>query len=121
MTYIAHIFNHIVTTASFSQKRKIANKIPDVKKTSPADPADPADYRPVSILSALSKPFERLICKQILTHMRNNFLLFYRNINQAFRLPKVLEDLRAAFDRGDLSVLVLIDFSKAFDSVSFEK
>ena len=62
-------FNHIVTTASFPQKWKIANIIPVVKKTSPSDPAD---YRLVSILSALSKAFERLICNQIVTHMRNN-------------------------------------------------
>ena len=58
LTYIAHIFNHIVTTATFPQKWKIANIIPVVKKTSPSDPAD---YRPVGNLSALSKAFERLM------------------------------------------------------------
>ena len=68
LTYTAHIFNHIVTTASFPQKWQKSV----VKKTSPADPAN---YMPVNILSALFNAFERLICNQIVTHMRNNKLL----------------------------------------------
>ena len=31
----------------------------------------------------------------------------------------MLEDIRPAFDRGELTILVLLDFSKAFDTVSF--
>ena len=33
---------------------------------------------------------------------------------------KVMEDIRPAFDSGDLTVMVLIDFSKAFDSICFK-
>ena len=33
---------------------------------------------------------------------------------------KVIEDIRPAFDKGELSVIVLIDFSKAFDTVYFD-
>ena len=72
LTYIGHIFNHIVTIASFPQKWKIAIINPLVKKTSPSDPAD---CRPVSILSVLSKAIERWIYNQIVSHMRNNKLL----------------------------------------------
>ena len=32
---------------------------------------------------------------------------------------KVIEDIRPAFDKGELSVIVLIDFSIAFDTVNF--
>ena len=31
-----------------------------------------------------------------------------------------MEDIRPAFDSGDLTVMVLIDFSKAFDSICFK-
>ena len=33
---------------------------------------------------------------------------------------KVLAKIRPAFDREDLTIMVLIDFSKAFDSVDFD-
>ena len=33
---------------------------------------------------------------------------------------KVIEQIRPAFDKSELSVIVLIDFSKAFDTVYFD-
>ena len=33
---------------------------------------------------------------------------------------KVIEDIRSAFEKGELSVNVLIDFSKAFDAINFD-
>ena len=33
---------------------------------------------------------------------------------------KMMKDIRPAFDSGDLTVMVLIDFSKAFDSICFK-
>ena len=33
---------------------------------------------------------------------------------------KVIEDVKPAFDKGQLSVIVLIDFSKAFDTANFD-
>ena len=33
---------------------------------------------------------------------------------------KVIEDIRPAFDKGELSVIVLIDFLKTLDAVNFD-
>lgn len=32
-------------------------------------------------------------------------------------MPKVLEDIRSRYDKRDLAILVMIDFSKAFDTL----
>ena len=123
LSSITHIFNHIITTSQFPSVWKIANIIPVNKKSSPLTPND---YRPISILSALSKAFEKLLSKQINQHNIANKLL---STNQSgFQTAKscntatlkVLDDLRPSFDKGDLSIIVFIDFSKAFDMVNFE-
>ena len=120
--YITHVFNHIVTTSTFPLAWKIAKICPVPKKSTPVLPED---YRPISILSALSKVFEKLISWQIINHLSTNKLLtqiqsgFQKGKSCNTAVLKVLEDIRPAFDRGDLSILVLIDFSKAFDMVNF--
>ena len=119
---ITHIFNHIITTSVFPSTWKIGNIIPVNKKSSPCSPND---FRPVTILSGLSKAFEKLLAVQINKHIAENNLLspeqsgFQTGKSCNTATLKVIEDLRPAFDRGELSIIVLIDFSKAFDMVDF--
>lgn len=120
---ITHIFNHIITTSNFPKYWKIANIIPVAKKNAPSAPED---FRPISILPSISKAFERLLSTQIINHISINNLLTEsqsgyrakRSCNTA--ILKVMEDIRPAFDRGDITILVLIDFSKAFDTVNHD-
>ena len=120
---ITHIFNHIITTSQFPTIWKVANIIPVNKKSSPQTPND---YRPISILSALSKSFEKLLSIQINQHNTANMLLspnqsgFQTGKSCNTATLKVLEDLRPSFDKGELSIIIFIDFSKAFDMVNLE-
>lgn len=120
---MTHIFNLIITTSTYPSNWKIGHIIPVAKKNSPTDPDD---FRPISILSCLSKVFEKLISIQICKHLNDNKLLSrYQSGFQAGKscntaVLKIFEDIRPSYDRGDLTILVLIDFSKAFDCVNYK-
>jgi len=39
------------------------------------DPTEPKSYQPISNLSVLSNLLERLVCKQLMTYLKDNTLL----------------------------------------------
>jgi Reverse transcriptase (RNA-dependent DNA polymerase) len=86
---------------------------PVAKVTSPKELSD---FRPISILFVFAKVFERLLNDQILGHVEDNGLLsdlqsgFRREHSTISALVKVTDDLAR-------DVLVLLDFSKAFDCI----
>ena len=69
---LTHIINSFISSSSFPAAWKIARILP-IPKTDL--PTEPDHYRPISLLPALSKVFERLIIQQmlptILTNMRS--------------------------------------------------
>lgn len=113
--HIIHLFNTIVTTSTFPKGWKYA-KIIAVPKTD-------KEFRPIAILPYLSKVFERLLHKQISKHIYNNNLLTDRQ--SGFRpqhscttaLTDVVEKIRSDLDNNRITFLVLLDHSKAFDTV----
>jgi len=52
---------------------KSAYITPRLKKAD-LDPTDVKSYRPISNLSVVSKLLERLVCKQLVTYLRDNGL-----------------------------------------------
>ncbi|KAI5728952.1 hypothetical protein M8J77_023576 [Diaphorina citri] len=118
---ILHIFNVSIQTSIFPETWKLAliRPIPKVK-----NPSSATDYRPISLLSSLSKVLERLIHQQITSHLNRHNLLnplqsgFRTGHSTCSALLKVSDDIQAAMDSGMATTLVLFDFSKAFDLVS---
>ena len=53
---LAHIFNASILSGTFPEQMKIAKVIPLFKK---GDKLDPSNYRPISLLSTLSKILEK--------------------------------------------------------------
>ena len=88
-----------------------------------SSPKELSDFRPISILCVVEKAFERLLNDQILAHVGENGLLSdfqsgYRQGHSTIStLVKVTDDLGAARAAGKDAVLVLLDFSKAFDCI----
>ena len=88
-------------------------------------PTEFTDYRPVSILPILWKVYERLICKQIVSYIDDNLLYkptmsgFRRNHSTTTLLLKIREDIMKAIEKGEVTLTVFADFSKAFDTVDF--
>lgn len=113
--FVTHLFNTIVTTSTFPHEWKHAKIVP-VPKTA-------LEYRPIAILSYLSKVFEHLLHKQIYNYVNHNNLLTDRQ--SGFRpkhscitaLSDVTEEIRGNLDDGKITFLVLLDHSKAFDTV----
>ena len=66
---LQNLFNDMLSTGNFPDNIKLADITPVFKKK---DPLKRENYRPVSILSAISKIFERLMQKQIVVYMENN-------------------------------------------------
>lgn len=86
-------------------------------------PTSISDFRPISILSSISKAFERILSWQMIEFLENKAL--FCNLQSGFRkghststaLLKVIDDIRMNVDSRKHTVLCLLDFSKAFDSV----
>jgi len=121
LPYIEHIFNFCIARSVFPSCWKLSNVVPLPKKS---NPTGVSDLRPISILSVLGKTFEKLISVQIQAHL-NNFDIIPGN-QSGFRagfscvsaLNNVVDDVLRASDVGEVSVLVLLDFSRAFDTIN---
>jgi Reverse transcriptase (RNA-dependent DNA polymerase) len=123
LSHITHIFNTILTSSCFPATWKISKIFPLAKKS---NPSALSDYRPISILPALSKALEVIMKRQITQHIDSCGLLnkfqsgFRKNHSTTTALLKIHNDLSKATDAKLMSFLVLLDFSKAFDSVDHQ-
>ena len=119
---ICHIVNLSLHTGHVPQEMKSAVITPLLKKTS----LEPIlkNYRPVSNLPFLSKVLERAVAAQLRKHLAENnlcdaFQSAYRTGHSTeTALLRVHNDLLCATDRKELTILVLLDLSAAFDTVS---
>lgn len=120
LRFIAYIFNNILTTSEFPSEWKKAKIIPVPKK--PTGIA--TEFRPIAILPFLSKVFEKTIMKQIQTYLSINNLLttcqsgFRQKRSCKSALLFVTDEIRTAMDKDHITLLTLLDFSKAFDTVN---
>ena len=87
------------------------------------DTVDVQSYRPISNLSVTLKLLERIAAKQLTAYLAKSALLPW--FQSAYRtghssetaVLKVLSDILLGIDTSDLSALVLLDLSAAFDMV----
>ncbi|KAK3508702.1 hypothetical protein QTP70_004248 [Hemibagrus guttatus] len=102
---------------------KKARVIPILKKPA-LDPSDISNYRPVSLLSFLSKILERVVCNQLSDYLMQNNLHdpnqsgFKAAHSTETALLALTEKLHAARSAKLSSVLILLDLSAAFDTVN---
>ena len=95
---------------------------PLLKKTN-LDVNELKNYRPVSNLSFLSKVIEKAVASQLNDHLNKNKLFeehqsAYRKChNTETALVKISNDLLLSADNKDVSILVLLDLSAAFDTI----
>jgi len=84
--------------------------------------------RPISILPVLSKVFEHLVLKQradFLSNCANGILkdsmsAYRKGHNTTTVLLAMRDDILRAIQRGEVTMAVLADYSKAFDTVAYK-
>ena len=83
---------------------------------------DKANYRPVSILTSLSKVFEKVIYDQTWNAFHNvlssNLSGFTKIHSCCTALLKMAEDWRKSIDNREAVAAVAVDLSKAFDAIN---
>ena len=83
-------------------------------------------FRPISILPTLSKVFEKLVALQMTSFCESESVL--RDTISSLRkghstntvLMGMRDDLLRAMKKGEVTLMVLADFSKAFDTVNYK-
>lgn len=121
--FITHIINSCLLMSYFPKSWKVANVVPYPKTD---NPADFSELRAVSILPVLSKILEKVMLMQLRDHLNEYSILpeeqagFRKGYDCTTALLNVTDDILRATDCGKLTILVLLDFSRAFDSIRHE-
>ena len=120
---LAQIWNiEIIQNKKFDVKLKVADITPLHKKL---ETIYKENYRPVSLLPVVSKIFEKLMLKQMkpfIESFLSKWLCGYRKgYNSQYALTAMIERLKKCLDKkGGIYGAVLMDLSKAFDTINHE-
>lgn len=118
---ITSIINTSIENGVYPDIWKMAMVQPIPKKT---HPNDMADLRPISILPILSKVLEKVVCFQMNNYLESNNMFpefqsgFRRDHSTSTALIDVVDNIITAQDSGDATILTLLDFSRAFDTIN---
>ena len=89
--------------------------------------ADPKNYRPISLTCVPCRVLERIIRDQLTQYLKQHNLLdpnqfgFLPGRSTTLQLLKCVNDWTLSLESGSPTDVILIDFAKAFDSVSHQK
>ncbi|GBN88314.1 putative RNA-directed DNA polymerase from transposon X-element [Araneus ventricosus] len=118
---LTEIINNIFNFNYFPNAWKTAVVVPILKPGK--DPTIPENYRPISLLSTLSKITENFILDKLNKHLIGNKILcpeqfgFRNSLTTNHQLLRVVEYITKGFDRGEYTAAVFLDIQKAFDRV----
>src|SRR5436190_21444858 len=117
---LAHLVNSSFISGIFPEKLKISKIIPVFKK---GEVLDKTNYRPISLLPAFSKIFEKAVHVRLYSYLEtHNFL---DNVQHGYRSGKSVTTAAASFvdsilesiDKGECVIGLFMDMTKAFDCV----
>ena len=112
------LYNNCITQGKWPSKWKWGEWVPVFKKD---DCLERENYRPETVKVTVNKVFEQLLAKQVTSRFDDHlseFLTAYRKRHSCeTALTMLIENWRAAVDKGKLVGLLSTDMSKAFDSM----
>lgn len=119
-TPLTMIINQSLCTGIFPNDLKIAKVIPIYKKENPHifD-----NYRPISLLPAISKVFEKCVFKQLYKYFIDNNLFYksqygFRTLHSTeLASVEIIDIIKQDLDTGKLPLGIFLDLSKAFDTL----
>ena len=118
---IKYVINRSLIEGKFPDLLKIAEVCPIYKK---GVKSKCENYRPISLLSNLSKLFERVMHTRIYEFLENSDALyklqfgFRKNFSTNHALLSIVEEIRKNLDGKTFSCGVFVDLEKAFDTVN---
>jgi hypothetical protein len=126
LPYLTDTINQSLVSGTLPEEFKHAVVRPILKGSNP-DPNEVSNYRPVSLLPFLAKVLERIVAKEIMEHMNVNQIgesreSGYKSCHSTeTALLKATDDLRRNPDRGQVSILAILDLSAAFDTIDHSR
>ena len=122
LSYIlAELFNKCLKESCFSDCWKVSSVVPVFKNVGERSVAK--NHRPVSLLSVVSKVFEKLVNNRIVDHLEkcgifSDFQYGFRSSSSTAALLTVVSDrIARAFNGSGATQTVTLDISKSFDRV----
>ena len=121
---LLHLINSSILTCEIPNSWKHALVHPIFKS---GDSSDPTSFRPISIIPSISKILERAVHQQLYAYLSDNHLL--ASSQHGFRprhscesaLVSITDHILSANDRGEVSLLCLLDLSKCFDVIDHSR
>ena len=114
------IINQSLITGIYPPKLKIAKVIPIYKKE---NKLLMDSYRPISLLSSMSKLFEKVVYNQLFTYFQKNRLLyngqygFGMNHSTELAAIELVDRILKDIDNKKIPLAIYMDLSKAFDTL----
>ena len=118
--HILHLVNFSISHCTFPSSWKLASVVPLLKSGSQDDANN---FRPISILPAMSKMCEKIVCIQMSRYLADHHILApsqyaYRRCHSTEdALVDAVEWITRRVDDGHVAAVTSIDLSRAFDSV----
>ena len=120
---VTYIYNLCIDKNYFPKAFKQAKVIPIYKS---GDNKDPSNYRPISILSLLSKPLEKHINKHLLSYLKTNELIhpnqsgFREHHSCHTALTTLVDIFYKNINKNEFTGVLFVDFAKAFDVIDHD-
>ncbi|CAB4008413.1 Hypothetical predicted protein [Paramuricea clavata] len=118
---LTHMINCSLMTSTFPDLWKISEVIPLLKE---GDHEIASNNRPLSLLEVVSKVCEKVVLNQFSSYLKEfNRISSHQSGNRSLHSTETLnifvtDTMLEAIDNKNLTALILLDLSKAFDSVS---
>ncbi|XP_014212890.1 uncharacterized protein LOC106642580 [Copidosoma floridanum] len=122
-SFLTHLFNMSFATCTYPSSWKKSVIVPLSKVP---HPIDPSDTHPIANLTHLARVLDVLVARRVYDYLEENSLLspmqsgFQAGFSTQTALLKITEDIRLGMEHGMVTILVLFDFRKAFDSIGHE-
>ncbi len=118
---ITHLCNLSLSNGNVPNDLKIAKIVPIYKK---GTKDKLSNYRPVSVLPALSKIYERLVYNRLVNFLDKHKILnkqqfgFRKNHSTSLAISALVDQFHETVERNEFMLGLFIDLSRAFDTIS---
>ena len=117
---LGHIFNLSLETGTFPEKLKSSRVVPIFKA---GDKTSCDNYRPITLVSSISKILEKIVAERLIFHLTYHNLIynhqygFLRGKSTEHNLIHLINNIGSSINEGKYCIGVFLDLKKAFDTV----